>query len=415
MSEAKRGSGRRLAGALAAIGAMAAAAAAFSAPATAVAPNPNPWLDRNFLNIAHQGGEDEAPSNTLYALKSAVRERGADMLELDVNLTQDGRLVVIHDDTVSRTTDGPQTRPASHVSNLTLSDVQSYDAGYWFRPGSYSHSAPAEEYLYRGIRTGAKPAPAGYAPRDFRIPTLEEVLDAFPTTPINIEIKMEKTLQNTGGSGCTGTAPNRYCDDVAASMDTATALAAVLDSPDYAWRNDIIVVSFSDVLIQEFHDQDDLPKVTLAPGTGDTFVFVLDQTNLFTPDPDVAAFQVPPGDNSFPGLNVPKQLLDPAPAGRNAHGRGYAVHVWPNSADPESPGAYDRAFKLGVDGYMASLPGELHKYLCANEVPRPDGTDRCPNPPAAQTKAKKCKKGKKLKKGKCVKKGKKRGKGKKRK
>ncbi len=96
------------------------------------------------------------------------------------------------------------------------------------------------------------------------------MLDAFPTTPINIEIKMEKTLQNADpASGCTGTPPNRYCDDVEASMDTATALAAVLDSPDYAWRNDIIVVSFSDELIQEFHDQDDLPKVTLprAPAT----------------------------------------------------------------------------------------------------------------------------------------------------
>src|SRR5690348_7506231 len=53
----------------------------------------NPWLQDRFLNIAHQGGESEAPSNTMYAFKSAMTERGADMLELDVQLTQDGVLV----------------------------------------------------------------------------------------------------------------------------------------------------------------------------------------------------------------------------------------------------------------------------------------------------------------------------------
>ena len=49
--------------------------------------------------MAHQGGEDEAPSNTLFAFKSAIRDRGADSLELDVNLSSDGQLMVIHDDT----------------------------------------------------------------------------------------------------------------------------------------------------------------------------------------------------------------------------------------------------------------------------------------------------------------------------
>ncbi|MER3453487.1 MAG: endoglycoceramidase [Acidimicrobiia bacterium] len=63
---------------------------------------PNPWLGRRVLNIAHQGGEREAPSNTLYAFKEAVA-KGADVLELDVHATADGELVVIHDATVDRT------------------------------------------------------------------------------------------------------------------------------------------------------------------------------------------------------------------------------------------------------------------------------------------------------------------------
>ena len=69
--------------------------------AGAVAPNPNPWLQNRFLVMAHQGGEDEAPSNTMFAFKSAIRDRGADSLEMDVNLSSDGQLMVIHNDTYS--------------------------------------------------------------------------------------------------------------------------------------------------------------------------------------------------------------------------------------------------------------------------------------------------------------------------
>ena len=72
-----------------------------SSSAGAVAPDPNPWLQNRFLVMAHQGGEDEAPSNTLFAFKSAIRDRGADSLEMDVNLSSDGQLMVIHNDTYS--------------------------------------------------------------------------------------------------------------------------------------------------------------------------------------------------------------------------------------------------------------------------------------------------------------------------
>jgi glycerophosphoryl diester phosphodiesterase len=57
------------------------------------------------LVIAHQGGDGERPSNTLLAFAYAVGI-GADVLDLDIHSTRDGVLVVIHDDTVDRTTDG---------------------------------------------------------------------------------------------------------------------------------------------------------------------------------------------------------------------------------------------------------------------------------------------------------------------
>ena len=60
------------------------------------------WIQKDRpLNIAHQGGEDEYPSNTMYAFRKALRA-GADMLELDIGVTEDGKVVVMHDTTVRR-------------------------------------------------------------------------------------------------------------------------------------------------------------------------------------------------------------------------------------------------------------------------------------------------------------------------
>jgi glycerophosphoryl diester phosphodiesterase len=375
------------------------------ASAAAVAPDPNPWLTNRFLNIAHQGGEDEAPSSTMFAFRSAVAARGADMLELDVQLTSDGHLVVIHDDTVTRTTDGPTERPESQVRDMTLAEVQALDAAYWFRPGSYSHdpAIPEEEFVYRGVRTGEKPPPAGYTAEDFRIPTLREVSEAFPDTPINIEIKMPKVCD--GGI---------ECDNPALGIPTAEALAGLLDEPAYAGRTDIIVVSFSDLLIAAYHQQDEAPKTALAAGVAGVATYALTGA---PPVPDVAAFQVPPDQN---GIAVPEMLLQ-GPTGRDAHADGYAVHVWPNGAEPDGEESYARLIALGIDGYMSSQPGRLHAFLCANEIPRPDGSDRCPGPQALPTvpapattpspagtpqsagaPPRRCRKGKRLKRGKCV-------------
>ncbi len=378
-------------------------ALALPAGSSAVYPNPNPWLTKRFLNIAHQGGEDEAPSNTLFAFKTAIKDRGADMLELDVNLTMDGHLVVIHDDTVNRTTEETENRASgnSMIRTMTLAAVQALDAGYSFASdGTYSDNAAGATYPFRGIRTGLTTPPAGYTPDDFKIPTLREVLDAFPNTLINIEIKMEKHLMaGPPGGGCQQpNNPSGYCDDAAQSEDIAEALAAVLDEPQYSSRsNDFIVVSFDDSLVQHFRDSEAPPYVPVAPGLTDAFLY---GSSGATPTPDVAAFQVPP---VYFGLEAPEFLLKPVPGARpGAHEDGYAVHVWANGNEGEAE--YEKMVKLGVDGYMASEPGRLHKYLCATEVPRPDGSDRCPGP---KKKCKKKKKGGKKKQGKKSAKGKK--------
>src|SRR6266496_5893076 len=89
--------------------------------APAPAGTTNPWLERRVLNIAHQGGEDEFPSNTLYAFRKAIRA-GADMLELDVGVTKDDHVVVMHDTTLDRTTSGKGT-----ISSHTLRQIRKLD------------------------------------------------------------------------------------------------------------------------------------------------------------------------------------------------------------------------------------------------------------------------------------------------
>ncbi|MBW3614956.1 MAG: glycerophosphodiester phosphodiesterase, partial [Actinobacteria bacterium] len=90
----------------------------------------NPWLERRVLNWAHQGGSREGPSSTLFAMRKAV-DAGADALELDVHMSADDVLVVCHDATVERTTDG-----RGAIAELTLSDLKALDNAYWWVPGS---------------------------------------------------------------------------------------------------------------------------------------------------------------------------------------------------------------------------------------------------------------------------------------
>jgi glycerophosphoryl diester phosphodiesterase len=87
------------------------------------------------LVIAHRGYSQAAPENTLPAFRFA-KTAGADLIELDYHQSQDGRLVVIHDATLDRTTDATKKWGGSkiRVASKTLGELQSLDAGKWFNP-----------------------------------------------------------------------------------------------------------------------------------------------------------------------------------------------------------------------------------------------------------------------------------------
>jgi glycerophosphoryl diester phosphodiesterase len=101
--------------------------------------------------IAHRGASADAPENTPAAFRRAV-ELGADWFECDVTRTKDGRLVMIHDDTVDRTTDG-----RGRVADLTFDEVRRLDAGSWKGAAFAGERIPTlEETLeLAGGRSGA--------------------------------------------------------------------------------------------------------------------------------------------------------------------------------------------------------------------------------------------------------------------
>jgi glycerophosphoryl diester phosphodiesterase len=86
-------------------------------------------LQRNSsLVIGHRGASAHAPENTLSSFRLAAA-MGADAVELDVQLTKDKKIVVIHDSTLNRTTNG-----SGSVSDLSLNEIKSLDAGSYFHP-----------------------------------------------------------------------------------------------------------------------------------------------------------------------------------------------------------------------------------------------------------------------------------------
>ncbi len=120
----------------------------------------------DFTVIAHRGASAYFPENTLVAFQGAL-DFGADMIELDVQCTSDGSVVVFHDEKISRCTNG-----RGRIADFTLAGLQKLDAGSWF------------DRKFRGEK----------------IPTLADVLDLCRNKiAVNIEIKTEAVTDAAGG------------------------------------------------------------------------------------------------------------------------------------------------------------------------------------------------------------------------
>jgi glycerophosphoryl diester phosphodiesterase len=112
--------------------------------------------------FGHRGASGEAPENTLPSFDLAWRQ-GVRFLETDCHATRDGEIVVFHDATLERTTDG-----RGRLRDLSFEELQRLDAGFRFTPDG-------ESFPYRG--------------KGVRVPRLADVLAAFPDARVNLEVK----------------------------------------------------------------------------------------------------------------------------------------------------------------------------------------------------------------------------------
>jgi glycerophosphoryl diester phosphodiesterase len=272
----------------------------------------NPWLERRVLNYAHQGGAKEAPSSTLLALRQAVAA-GADALELDVPATADRHLVVCHDATVDRTTNG-----TGAITELTLTELQALDNAFWWVPGEVvATGRPDADYVYRG-RAPLDPS--------LRIATLREVLEEFPGTFLNLDIKQ--------------TAPT--------VTPYEAELAALLR--EFGRGDDVMVASFLDDATAAFSAL--APEIPTSYGTLATAAFwQAVQNDADPPATTHLALQVPA---SFQSITLVDDRFIAV-----AHQCGIAVHVW----TIDDVNEMTRLIDLGVDGIMTDRPTVLEAVL----------------------------------------------------
>jgi len=274
----------------------------------------NIWLERRVISYAHQGGAREAPSSTLFAVRQAL-ENGATAIELDVHATSDGHLVVCHDPTLERTTNG-----SGAIAEHTLAEVQALDNAYWFVPGEdVVEGRPEADYPLRGR-----------APDDpeLRVASLAEVMEAFPGVVLNLDIKL--------------TAP-----DVEPYEGLLAQLLATYERSD-----DVIVASFLDRATDAFAKASS--AVAISMGTLATAEFYR----------CVQAGEPPAeGTSRYVALQVPASYGEMTVVDERfvegAHDAGLAVHVWTINDSAEMA----RLIQLGVDGIITDEPSVLNQVL----------------------------------------------------
>ena len=218
------------------------------------------------LVMAHRGGAGLWPENTLLAFERA-RDLGVDVIEMDVQSTADGVLVVLHDATLDRTTDG-----AGRVVALTLAQVKRLDAGYRFSTDG------GRTFPWRG--------------RGLTVPTLDEVFTRLPGMRFNIEPKQE-------------------------SPSLVKPLCRAIRERGMADK--VTIGSFRQGVLDEFRKE--CPEVATSAGPAEVAEFLRASRNGGgTDEPKFKALQVP---ESMMGVRVLTRSLV-----ESARARQLQVHAW---------------------------------------------------------------------------------------
>lgn len=263
--------------------------------------SPDGTVRRRPLIIAHRGSSGVAPENTLEAFRQAILD-GADMIELDVQLTRDGVPVVFHDMSVERTTDG-----AGRISQMTLADVQKLDAGYKFQRRN------AAGFPFRG--------------RGVKVPTLEQVLQEFPAVPLIVEFKENNRM-------------------------LIKAVVSLLERFDRIRNKTVICSSFEHRVVRALRKN--CPALVTSFSIREVAGVIM-QTRI-----QMLRSSARPGDFVFqvqwkrgPFLLVTPRMV------RKVQSRGYAVQVW----TVNHAGTMKSLIKMGVDGIFTDYPAKLREVI----------------------------------------------------
>jgi len=250
------------------------------------------------LVIAHQGGDGLWPGDTMFAFQNAA-DMSADVLEMDAHITKDGVLILMHDETVDRTTNG-----TGEIESMTLDEIKQLDAGYDWTPDE------GATFPFRG--------------QGVTVPTLEEVFLAFPNMRMTIEIKKTKASIS-----------KPFCDLIR----------------KHNMEDKVLIASFHDDRLEEFRAE--CPEVATSSAKNETTVFVL-LTKPFLGgfySPKFFSLQVP---EESSGIKVMTLAFVKA-----AHERNIAVEPWTIN-DEET---MKKFIAWGVDGIITDRPDLMLQVL----------------------------------------------------
>lgn len=262
----------------------------------ATPPTPRGWP----IAFIHRGGGAVVPEDTVVGFKEGLKYGDA-VIECDVHSSLDGELVVMHDDTVDRTTDGE-----GPIRELSYAEIRQFDAGYRFT------SDNGTTFPWRG--------------RGVTVPTLDEIFAEFPHQPVNVEIK-------------TGNRPDIE-HRIASAIEAAGAQSRTL------------VVSKSRATIQRFRQVSN-HRIATASSRPELLAYwllsLLHLTKLI--DPAYQALQPP---EKYKGIPI----VTPGFV-RAAHDQNLRVDVW----TIEDEADMRRLLSFGVDGIMTDRPDVLARVL----------------------------------------------------
>ena len=250
------------------------------------------------LVFAHRGGGGLFPENTLEAFNYSAK-LGVDVLELDIHGTSDGKLVVIHDATVDRTTGG-----RGRVNDMTLDELKKLDAGYSFTPD------------------GGKTFP--FREKGVTIPTLAEIFDAFPGMKFNIEPKQQ-------------------------TPSIIKPLCGLLR--ERKMTDKVIIGSFRQEVLDEFRTECAEVATSASPSEVSHFLAMYKAGLSDSYTPPMQALQIP--ENTGYLNVVSKDFV------KSAHKLNLKVHVWTINERENM----QRLLEMGVDGIMTDYPDRLLNLL----------------------------------------------------